>query len=141
MPVTICPVTVPKLADVAALRLFAVVVLPIVLLLKMLFPPVAKIPINDAFIEVVVPFVVIEPITLLEKFAAKKVFVPMPIVVPRLPEVVTFIEPVPVPLPMVLPAVVPTFTNPAFTKIPHHAPGEVEFVLEVVHTIFLMIFP
>jgi hypothetical protein len=121
------------MAEVAALRLLAVVVLPMVLFEIVGVPASTRTAMSGAETKFEVPFVVIEPMMLLEIAGAALVAYPMPKVVPLLPEVVTLIEPVPVPLPIVLPVM---FAKPLCKKIPLHAPGNVEFVLEVVHTKF-----
>lgn len=51
--------------EVAALRLFAVVVLPTVLLLMTAAPPVTWMPMSEAVLVADVPFTVMEPMVLL----------------------------------------------------------------------------
>ena len=113
MPVTCWPVV--EVDEVAALRLFAVVVLPTVLLLMVFVPAVAEMPVSEAEMLVDVPFVVMEPMTLLAIATVPVLPEPMPKLVPPVPAVVTEMEPVPVLLPMVLPVTVPTLTLPAAT--------------------------
>ena len=67
---------------------------------------------SDAETLVVVPFVVMEPIVLLEITRVPLLAAPMPNVVPPLPEVVTDTDPVPLPPLIVLPVAVPTLTAP-----------------------------
>jgi hypothetical protein len=113
MPVTCCAVI--EVDEVAALRLLAVVVLPMVLLAIVLVPPVTWMPTTEAEMVLANPFAVIEPMALLEIATVPLPADPMPMAGPPFPEVMTETEPVPVPLPIVLPAVVPMFAEPADT--------------------------
>ena len=88
---------------VAALRLLAVVVLPMRLFEMFMTPDVARMPVSEAELLVTVAFTVMEPMVLLA-MATVLPSEPMPKVVP--PFVVTESEPLPVSLPMVLPAAV-----------------------------------
>ena len=113
MPVTCCPAM--ELVTVAALRLFAVVVLPMVLPVIVFAPAVTLMPVSEAGTEVDLPFTVMEPMVLLAIATVPLLAEPMPKLVALLPVPVTEMEPVPVPLPMVLPVTVPMFTLPADT--------------------------
>jgi hypothetical protein len=106
---------VVEVDEVAALRLFAVVVLPTVLSLMVFAPAVTWIPTSEAEMVVSVPLVVMEPMVFLAMALVPVPAAAMPKLVPPLPDVVTEMEPVPVPLPMVLPVTVPMFTEPACT--------------------------
>ena len=146
MPVTCWPVL--EVDEVMALRLLrlavsglGVAVLPTVFLLMVFAPAVAAMPVSEADAVATEPFTVMEPMVLLLKATVPLLPEPMPKLVPPDPEVVIEIEPPPVPLPMVLPVTVPTFTEPACTKIPVHTPGSVVALLELVQNMFAMVFP
>ena len=114
MPVT-CWAGETEVDEVAALRLFAVLVLPTVLLLMVFAPSVTWMPVSEAEMVLPEPFTVMEPMMFWAMSTVPLLNEPMPKLVPPFPEVVMETEPVPVPLPMVLPATVPMFTAPACT--------------------------
>ena len=145
MPVTNC--WVEEVDDVAALRLLAVVVLPMILPVTVFVPASTSMPISEAEMAVEglplvsAPWVVMEPMVLLAMTTVPVLTEPMPKVAPPVPEVVTEIEPVPVPLPTVLPMVVPMFTDPAATLIPIHTPAIPAENLLLVQIMFVMVLP
>ena len=93
IPITACPEA--EVDAVAALKLFSVVVLPIRLSDSVPLPFAVCIPVSEALTLVVVPFVVMEPIALLEIERSQIPSVAMPKAVPPLPDVVTTMESVP----------------------------------------------
>ena len=113
MPVTCWPVM--EVDEVAALRLFGVVVLPRMLFLMVFTPELNRMPVSDAEMVLAEPFTVMEPMVLFAMATVPVLAEQMPKLVPPGPEVVTAIEPVPLPLPMVLPVTVPTFADPEKT--------------------------
>jgi len=121
MPVTCCPVV--EVDAVAALRLLAVVVLPTMLAAMVFAPAATRMPTSEAETLVFAPLVVMEPMVLLAMFTVPLLEEPMPKDVPPLPEVVTEIEPVPVPLPMMFSVTVPILAEPACTLVPLQIPG------------------
>ena len=87
--------------------LFAVVLLPIRLLLIVGLPAGTWTPATLAEIEVVEPLAVMEPMALFEIFTALGLESLIPTVRAAVVDVVVVIEPVPVPAPMVLPVTLP----------------------------------
>ncbi len=106
-----------------AFRLFALVVLPTVLLEMVFVPWVTWMPVMEAEMAEVAPMVVIEPMVLLLMATEAPLVEPIPKAVPPEPEVTTEINPVPLPLPIVLPVTVPMFAAPVSTWIPDQTPG------------------
>ncbi len=78
-------------------------------------PAVTEMPVSEAETVVAEPFTVMEPMLLLAMATVPMLAEPMPKLVPPVPDVVTEMEPVPVPLPMVLPVTVPMFALPVET--------------------------
>ena len=72
-------------------------------------------PVSEAPTFVPLPIAVMEPMVLLLMVIGMLLSDPMPNVTPPFPEVVTEIEPVPVPLPMVLPVTEPISAAPDST--------------------------
>ena len=114
IPITCCPAVELKAAE-EALRLLALVVLPMMLLEMVLVPVVTRMPMMEAPTATEVPLEVMEPIVLLVMVAPRALLEPMPITVPPAPDVVILIESVPVALPIVFPVAVPMLTMPAWT--------------------------
>jgi hypothetical protein len=132
---------VVEVDEVAALRLFAVVVLPTVLLLMVFVPAVTEMPVREAEMVVSEPFTVREPMVLLAMVTVLTLVELIPVDNAPVPEVVMETDPVPVPLPMMLPVVVPTLTDPFTTAMPPQMPGREVLLKLVSHTKFWMVFP
>lgn len=130
MPVTTCAAALTD--ALIALILFAVLVLPMVLLLTVkVVPAVVAIPVKEWDIPVVVPTVVKAPIILLEiEETVEAASTAIPKVTPPVVEVEETILPVLVPEPMVLPLTVPMFALPAVRYIPLKIPGGVAAPLD-----------
>ena len=103
-----------------ALILFAVTVLPIVLLLIMVVPASSVLHIPNKLVDFVLALeVVIEPMVLFCISTVPELQFIMPNKPASVVEFVNVIDPVPVLLPIILPDEVPIFTVPASIRIPN----------------------